>query len=352
MPEPLYRIGFASCARIYYKDAFSEQPPCKLDKNDFDQPVWGQIAEQHRLRKLDAMLLLGDQVYSDYGVSHDWGGGRPKQWGIARFHDLMYTMYQVQYEAVTGFKTLFESLKRSNTQVGVIWDDHDFGYNNGSGHEPLFKDKLGSTKALFEQFVAALNNPTTTYPTKPDIPAAQPTQGIERITNPIKLQEDVEIVLLDGRFYRSINEGNNGELLGQTQWLKLQNKLETWDPAKLLIVCLGSTYSVGAKSPSDQSWMNRRSGTPYAHFNEFTALAKDKRIIFLSGDIHRNKLIDHGGFCEVISSGAHLPRKRDKPKFGLLDIYSDRVDVKLFEGNQIEKNISKTINRMTGSIQQ
>lgn len=350
MSELLYRVGFASCARIDYKDYFEHQPPCKLDAKDFKQPVWGQITDQHRQRNLDAMLLLGDQVYSDYKAKNDWGGGRPKTWAPQLFHDLMYTMYQSQYNAVTGFKSLFNDLKNSNTKIGAVWDDHDFGYNNGSGLEPLFMDKLGSTKALFEQFVATLSDPKDAYPLKPPVPLHMPTTGIERIINPIKLGSDAEIVLLDGRFYRSLKEGNNGELLGQGQWDALKLKLKNWDSRKLLIVCLGSTYSVRGLF-ADQSWKNTLAGAPYANFDEFTRMAKSKRIIFLSGDIHKNKFIDHGGFCEVISSGAYLPGKGDKSKFGLLDIYAERVEVKLFEGNRIEKKISKTINRATGSVQ-
>lgn len=351
MPDLLYRVGFASCARIDYEDDFDNQPPGKLDARDFNQPVWGQIAEQHRQRKLDAMLLLGDQVYSDYGVRNDWGGGRPKTWTPQQFHDLMYTMYQTQYNAVTGFKKLFETLRSTDTEIGATWDDHDFGYNNGSGLEPLFLNKLGSTKALFEQFVGTLSNPTPIYPPKPLVPAGTPVTGIERITNPITLGDDVEIILLDGRFYRSLSEGNNGELLGQGQWDALKAKLESWNSEKLLIVCLGSTYSVRGFF-ADQSWKNTLAGAPYANFDEFTRLARSKRIIFLSGDIHKNKFIDHGGFCEVISSGAYLPRKDDESRFGLLDIYADRAEVKLFEGNKIEKKVSKTINRATGSVQQ
>lgn len=350
MPDLLYRAGFASCARIDYKDDFDNQPPCKLDSQDFNQPVWGQIAEQHRERKLDAMLLLGDQVYSDYGVWNAYGGGRPKTWTAKRYHDVMYTMYQNQYNAVTGYKKLFADLKAGNTKIGATWDDHDFGYNNGSGLEPAFRDKLGSTKSLFEQFIATLTDAPAIYPPKPTLPTALPTTGIERITNPIQLGNEVEIVLLDGRFYRSVNEGNNGDLLGQPQWESLRIKLEAWDSKKLLIVCLGSTYSVGG-ALSDQSWMNKKAGTPYANFEEFTRLAKSRRIVFLSGDIHKNKLIDHGGFCEVISSGAYLPGKGDKSKFGVLDIYADRVEVKLFEGNKLDKKTSKTISRATGSVQ-
>jgi hypothetical protein len=344
MTAPLYRVGFASCARIEYEDDFSNQPPCRLDSADFTQPVWGQIAAQHARQKLDAMLLLGDQVYSDYGATHGFGGGRPKGWTPTLFHDLMYTMYQAQYGSVSGFRELFAALKAEGTQIGAIWDDHDFGYNNGSGMEPAFQNKLGSTRALFDQFVMALNTAPTAYPPKPVLPSAAQLTGIERITNPIKLGDDVEIVLLDGRSHRAVKNGPDNELLGAEQWRVLKEKLEAWDSKKLMIVCLGSTYSVSGIF-ADQSWR-----TPYAHFDEFTRLAREKRIIFLSGDIHKNTLIDHGGFCEVISSGAHLPTHRDTPRFGVLDIYADKVDVKLFKGNTVQDKFAKTINRATGSI--
>ena len=203
---------------------------------------------------------------------------------------------------------------------------------------------------MFEQFVQTLSGALSVYPKIPGLPIARPTIGIERIDSPIQLGNEVEIVLLDSRFYRAKNGRKNGEMLGAKQWAALENKLKNWDASKLLILCMGSTYStygIGA----DQSWAQTKTGQPaYAHFKEFTDLARDKHIIYLSGDIHENQFVDHGGFCEVVSSGAHLPTERDSQRYGVLEIYQDKVEVKLFRGGAIESHLSKTIGRATGSV--
>lgn len=348
MSDLLYRVGFASCARIGYNYGFKKTNLLTPDPADFIQPVWGQIAVQHQTRQLDAMLLLGDQVYSDYNP-----GIEPKKWLTPKFHAVMDTMYRTQYEKVDGFKKLFERFKSDKTQIDAIWDDHDFGYNNGSGLDKSFQKNLGSTKLLFEQFVQVLKESPNNYPATLAIPSGTPTSGIEKIASPLKLKNDVEIVLLDSRFYRSTRRGYGDELLGKPQWDALEAKLMSWnDPNKLLIICLGSPYSINIGG-SNQSWAQvtyTGADHPFAHFERFTELARQKKIIFLSGDIHSNAFKDHNGFCEVISSGAHLPDDRNNPRFGLLDIYANKVDVKLYKNNAVE--ISKTINRATGSIQQ
>jgi hypothetical protein len=342
MSRLLHRVGFASCARIGYNYGFKEPTALALDAADFVQPVWGEIAAQHVARPLDAMLLLGDQVYSDYYSQRD-----PIDWPLPKFHGVMDTMYRAQYEKVGGFKQLFMAFKAAGTQIGTVWDDHDFGYNNGSGREPNFRNKLGSSKALFDQFWDVLQTAPTNYPSMLTAPTAVPQRGVERIKNPIKLKDDVEIIFLDSRFYKTPGRPFRAEMVGPDQWLELENKLKSWNSKKLLIVCSGSPYSFNGQL-SSQSWERR--GQPYAHFKEFTELARGKRIIFLSGDIHSNAFKDHGGFCEVISSGAHVPDDRTKRRYGLLEIYADKVDVKLYLNNAVE--ISKTISRATGSVQQ
>lgn len=355
MPTPLYRVGFASCVHIRYDDDFDNDPPCTLNPADFNQPVWDYILAQHNDFKLNAMLFLGDQVYSDYAIKgdlHDKGGRRPKKWSPDRFHKLMDAMYRAQYDKVTSFKTLLTAFKTDKTAIGAIWDDHDFGYNNGAGTDPDFQDKLNSTKALFDQYVDVLKMVPSAYPLRLSTQLSTPvgSVGVEQILNPIRLGYDVEIVMLDGRMYRARKASTGAELLGAPQWQALKNKLEAWPKDKLLIVCLGSTYSKSG-TVGDQSWY--QNGSPYAYFDEFTNLASQKNIVFLSGDVHTNEFISHTGFCEVISSGAHAPdigtwySKSNRYRFGLLDIYADKVDVKLFADNKIEKK-SRTINRKTG----
>jgi PhoD-like phosphatase len=346
------RIAFASCARIRYRNQNHDgAPPYGLNTKDFNQPVWEHLLVQHTQKPLDALLLLGDQVYTDYCA-----GDRPRDWNPDVFHALLYAMYAAQYTQVPAFKALMQALHSNKTPVGVIWDDHDFGYNNGYGTDPAFQDKLGSTQVLFDQFCGVLNSAPSTYPPMPVRPVSTPTRGIERISNGLSLDAGVEIVLLDGRWYRQSTKSAPPQLLGEAQWLELKEKMQSLPNGKLLIVCLGSTYSAGGLL-ADESWAQKKKGKPYAYFAEFTQLAQEKHIIFLSGDIHKNDFIEHGGFCEIISSGAYAPKEISCPatllapnrhRYGLLDIDAAQVQVKLFADNQIEDMLSKIIFRATG----
>lgn len=129
------RIAFLSCTRMGFKDT-SDLPtthadyPCKIKDKDFDQPIWAQLTQMHARQPFHAVLFLGDQIYSDYWP---WNGGgdRPRypSWTVNRFHAHMYKMYKTQYEDAIDFREFVIALNASGTQIGMTWDDHDFGYN-------------------------------------------------------------------------------------------------------------------------------------------------------------------------------------------------------------------------------
>jgi hypothetical protein len=343
MPNPLYRIAFTSCVRIRYADDFAGPKGCIPNSEDFDQPVWSHLLQLHQQRPIDTMLFLGDQVYSDYSP-----GIRPKRWAPEVFYKVMHEMYRAQYEEVPKFRVFLSALKDAGAQIGTVWDDHDFGYNNGCGTEVRFKDKVGISKALFDHYQTCLETvpshfacPLTPFP-------AFPTTGVERIANPLGLGEQVEVVLLDGRFYRDKKHGlqPKGQLLGPAQWAMLKQRMQSLPPGKLMLVCLGSTYSKSGIL-SDESW--HQNGDPYEHFDEFTQLARDKHILFLTGDVHHNALKPHDGFCELISSGAFLPDEvGGGGRFCVLDIYPDTVDVQFFNRGAKDETISQSTHRNTG----
>lgn len=345
----MHRIAFTSCARIRYNNSKHDGAlPYQMNPKDFDQPVWEYLLSHHKEKAFDAVLFLGDQVYTDYNF-----GNAPQNWDPDVFHRLLYAMYAAQYDQVGAFKTLIKQLFMDHTKIGMIWDDHDFGYNNGGGRDLVFQNKMGSTRKLFEQFRDMVSRPLTDYPAIPIRPTTHPNEGIERIKDPIKLGDSIEIVMLDGRWYREDTKEANAQLLGESQWRDLEEKMSAWPENKLLIVCLGTVYAhkgLGA----DQSWY--RGGKSYAHFQRFTELAKQKHIVFLTGDIHTNNFSSYTGFCEVTSSGAHTPKElffnllepKNRHRFGILDIYDDRVVVNLFADNKIEADKSKTISRVTG----
>jgi PhoD-like phosphatase len=351
---PLHRIVFTSCSRIRYTDCFDSPVPIKPNESDFTQPIWDHILAVHNSRKIDALLLLGDQIYTDFGILHRFGA-RPKTWKPELFHRVLYEQYKTQYEKVTAFRELLTALHQTNTKIRLTWDDHDFGYDNGSGLNADFKNKLGSAKILFEQYQQSLQATLTDqYPAIPVLPTAKPIKGIEQISPSLDLDQEIEIVMLDSRFYRSeARETWHEDLLGDAQWGELKGKMSGLQQNKLMLVCLGSTYSKSGWL-TDQSWAQGYMNS-HKHFDEFTKLAKEKHILFLAGDVHHNDFIERDGFCELISSGAHMPFEwlypiPNQPRFCVIDVYADEVKVEFYKNGRPEAKLSKTINRSTGRV--
>ena len=99
-----YKIGFGSC----------------LDQ-DLPQPIWETVSKDN----IDSFIFLGDNVYGD---SAD---------GLL---NKMKSSYKTQKEMLPNW------LK--DTQLLYIWDDHDFGVNDGGQEYPLKKE----AQALYLNF--------------------------------------------------------------------------------------------------------------------------------------------------------------------------------------------------------
>ena len=111
---------------------------CADPKDAPIQPVWQQIATHHP----DHLLLLGDQIYMDYGgFSKNFKLGEPaddSKVSDQRFAAEMHERYEAQWNIMRK-SGLFDS---ANMEIHGIWDDHDFGSNNACGigvvGDPLF----------------------------------------------------------------------------------------------------------------------------------------------------------------------------------------------------------------------
>ena len=89
------KIAFTSCFDV-------------LDDNI--QKVWTKVAEQSP----DVILLLGDSIYMDFGLSiwpwlSDHPLGKPRRMGPEKFADEMYNRYKAQSK-VESFRNLIESV--------------------------------------------------------------------------------------------------------------------------------------------------------------------------------------------------------------------------------------------------
>ncbi len=302
------KIAFASCF-----DALA----------DPKQIVWDQV----RAQAPEVLLLLGDTIYMDYGFSLRG----PRKWSNQEFADEMYTRYKAQW-GVESFRTLIASA--SVKRIGLIWDDHDFAWNNscGSGTSsrkavPLEKRRI--SKNLFLQFKGRVQqqNITSAYPDQPSLAhlLAGDDTGIQEAVD----YGPVRIIMLDGRTYRE-DPDNDDEmptrsLLGKAQRTWLENQVKASNGFKLL--CSGSTLA-----RSRESW---------DRYMDYQWLLDQgfKKTVVLSGDIHKNAIQLHDGdLFELTSSGAARPGPGGgRGNFGILEIAGGLVKVSLYEKDGLDR---------------
>ena len=138
------RIAFAACFKL---------------NSDPQQRVWQEIAAQQP----DHLLLLGDQIYMDFQGDKRRGDGEligyelgdPANLADSVFEQQMRLRYQRQL-AAPGFRALVEATLVKG-KVDLVWDDHDFGFNNAIGRpggemddDPVYARRLisGPKKAI------------------------------------------------------------------------------------------------------------------------------------------------------------------------------------------------------------
>ncbi|HEX9171781.1 MAG TPA: alkaline phosphatase D family protein [Telluria sp.] len=262
--------------------------------DDPAQPVWTTI----KALAPDVILLLGDIMYMDYGLAI-LGSRRPLGWprkvGNDVFAATMHERYKKQWSVPT-----FRDLLASGPQIGMVWDDHDFAWNNsrGLGSEKYFavnEERRLIAQGLFRQFRDACKHAdASSYPPMPSLEAllAAPEQGIQTSFD----RGDVRFIMLDGRSYREDpNIGPDADLLGYAQREWLLQQLGEWDG--LVVISSGSVMT-----GSEESWSR------YLDYAWLLGLASG-RVLVLSGDIHKNVLPTRHSpsLFEVTSSGAARP---------------------------------------------
>jgi alkaline phosphatase D len=273
-----FRVAFGSCVR---------------QQLDPEQLIFSAIAQQGP----DLFFWLGDNIYCD---SDDAG--------------VMAGLYQRQ-RAVPRLQPLI----RSTPQL-AIWDDHDFGYNNGDRHSP-FKDQALS---VFRRYWA---NPAYGQAGMPGCFFKYQYGG-------------VDFFFLDGRYHRdspAAPDRPGKTMLGSAQkrWLKAELKASR-APFKVLVS--GTGWST-ADMPGD-SWsafLDER--------NELFDFIRDEKIggVFgISGDQHLGELncipwSERGGydFYDLTSSGLAQNMNDDwpdqAPEVRMREVYSKGYNFGMLE---------------------
>ncbi len=252
----LHRIAFGSCAEI-----------------DKPQPVWTPVLA----RDNDLFIFLGDNIYGD---TRDMAVLRAKY---------------AQFGKLPGVAQL-----RATTPVVAIWDDHDFGENDGGGDYPM-KDE---SRRIFLDFW--------------EEPANSPRRDRDGVYGSWVFGEPgrrVQVILPDLRYNRTAltplpmgsanyedwararvaaglempgpylrNPDPKATMLGERQWQWLERQLEV--PAEIRLI--GSSVQVLADFTGWESWAN----FPRDQQRLFDTIRRKRAngVLFLSGDIHYAEL--------------------------------------------------------------
>ena len=300
-----YKYGLGSC----------------LDQ-DREQNIWSSIKNED----LDGFIFLGDNVYGDMP------NGKLSK---------MQKAYQTQKKRLP--KWLLDK------EIIAIWDDHDFGLNDGGGDYPYKKD----AEKMFLNF---WNIPQTDLRRNREGIYFKQTKEIEGTK--------VEIIGLDTRYFRSKlkgkknayeqNNDSKATILGQDQWAWLEESIS--NSIADVIVILSSIQILATNHPYEK-WDN----FPLERKRLLEILAnasKDKSIIAVTGDRHKSGIYQNKNFLEITASSLNKSASKGEEtdplligktypmkNYGLLNIEpsKNKITISIHDKNGQKLN-SKTIN--------
>lgn len=231
--QVLRRIAFGSCNR-----------------QDLPQPMWPFIQAQ----RPDLWIWGGDNIYGD---SDDM--------------DVLRRKY-AQQQANPGYAAF-----RAAVPVIGIWDDHDYGVNDGGAAYP----HKAASQQLMLDFLG--------------VPADAPVRSREGAYDAYTFGpagQRVKVLLLDARYFRDALERNpvgeqrykvnaTGDILGEAQWQWLERELADTSVNLYLLVC---GIQMIAADHGFEKWAN----FPQARARLFSAIAaaQPQAALLLSGDRH------------------------------------------------------------------
>jgi alkaline phosphatase D len=261
-----FLVSFGQESKIFFrKMAFGS-----CNRQDAPQPLWKPILVDHP----DLWVWMGDNIYGDSPVM-----------------DTLRAKYAKQ-----NANSDYQLLKASTPLIG-IWDDHDYGINDGGKH---FAQKKASRDLMFD----FLNVPLDAPERKWEGAYSSHTYG--------EGEQQVKVILLDGRYFRDtltrVNRvyqiNSTGQILGDAQWKWLENELKTSTARVNFIV---SGIQILPTEHAYEKWAN----FPQEREKLLNLIANSgvQNPILLSGDRHIAeimKLVDSRfpkGLYEVTASG-------------------------------------------------
>ncbi|MDD5388338.1 MAG: alkaline phosphatase D family protein [Gallionellaceae bacterium] len=352
------KIAFTSCAYL-------QKYPIQLG--------WQRIQQLEP----DVLLLLGDQIYMDFGLPR-FGGDLyvPRKFSLTEFASRMYDRYRHQYTE-QYFRNLLES--RPDMRIAATWDDHDFAWNNACGGrcqkpEPdeqvtrIIKDgmqhkvpddKKWVTRKLFMQYLETVRARKEDYPPPPFDLSNPPT---DQILSDLGIQEafdleggQIRVLMLDVRYHRDCrlymeDNASHARIMDDAQMTWLREQLN--GNQEVTLICSGSTLT------DAECWKQYPRS-----YGELLSASAGKKVLVLTGDIHQNKFHAHNNphnkeirLFEAISSGIAIRGLKpflwlgDQENFGSLEIDNTQLTINLYRRRGAIE--SHRINRATWQEQE
>lgn len=296
-----YTIAFGSC-----------------NNQDKEQKLWDDIFNEDP----DLFIWLGDNIYGD-----------------SKSYETLTKKYNQQ-----NTQLAYSKLKDCCKITG-IWDDHDYGLNDG-GKE--FSAKQISQKA-FCNFMDLGSD---------DIRRSR--LGIYHSETIIFNDLSIKLLLLDTRYFRdeliksmgACQPNETGTILGTAQWAWLESELTD---SKADIHIIASSIQFLAAEHRFEKWAN----FPTDRTRMLDLLSKNKmtNVLFLSGDRHTGEIsyleADDMSVYDITSSSmTHGIKPREEPNqyrkgnivftenYGVLNISADSIRVSLkSDGAKIQESL-------------
>ena len=297
LPSNLYafKYGLGSC----------------LDQS-YEQSIWLAIKEEN----VDGFIFLGDNVYGDLP-----NGDLSK----------MKNAYRIQKNRLPKWLV-------NKKEILSIWDDHDFGINDGGGDYHLKEE----AELMFLDFWNISN--------------ADPRRnrkGIYFKKNKNIDGAEIEIIGLDTRYFRSKLKGKknaykpnmdpNATILGKAQWDWLESSISN---SKAEIIIILSSIQILATDHPYEKWAN----FPLERtklLNLISIASSNKTILVISGDRHRAGIYENKDFVEITASSLNKPGSKynendplllgqtfAEKNFGILDIEPKKNKITVSIHNQ------------------
>lgn len=238
-------------------------------KHNEKQPLWKSIAEDEP----DLWIWTGDIIYADTENMNTFAKKYNQQ--------LEHPAYQRFLERVPIFG---------------IWDDHDYGVNNGGKEYPKKKE---ARDLLFHFLDVPENNP------------AWQREGAYQKYTLGQGDQTVKVILLDARYFRDqprkTADGRSyldstGDILGEEQWQWLEEELMNTDSANLNVIVSG--IQMIPEDHDYEKWAN----FPLSRERLFNLIKSSKTTtVLVSGDRHIGEIskinLGEQEVYEVTSSG-------------------------------------------------